>query len=1280
MDINSLLSPQDSPSSEQPPNASSPQPSPARRPGRPAKRKSSGLSKQVTADSPPQQHSLLHPATAARNAATYMPPTGLLSPSSAGASQDARPTLSPMSTPNAQAMHRHGSSPGMDTLADLASMQHHQQAARHSANSMRPSQVYQHAPSVSYNLHNIHRAAPQHPSPRDRPMPDAPEVQRDYTAAALSAEASQEIAGIVAHLKETPYDLPSHMRLVNILHQGFVDHVNPPNDPTVMNDPYSYELLSELLRARHSMESKFPVGEELWVKWLKDEIMLARNSDDRIGVMELCQKAVDDEPSSAVLWRLYADYMLELYQNAHGLQQSDWSEDDKAIAKEVFQWQQILDILESGKARTQWHMNDSSLVWNRWAEVMLEDLNQRPSPQKTQAVREAFDARLSQPHATWSETFSLFSSFISKYYSSEWEQIMDKKNASSQKAKDQYSLREQFEFNLETAAQKGDKEAEREAFSEYLLWEVRLQGPFSFNLVNALYERATLRFPIDQLFWEEWVEFLIEKPSEGRVLPVLESANRHCPWSGNLWSHRVLALEAEGRSFDEIEAVKHSATETGLLDVGGMEELLKVYIAWCGYLRRKAFGPNSTEDDVDIAEVGIQSAEEHVREIGEQRFGRGYTGDPLYRLERIHIKFFTTKGDVPAARECWKGLVPRQENSYDFWYRYYIFEMVAWANHCMKKEGDTDNRRLQAPRAATEILRQGISRVETLDWPEALITMFQNHCEQHETVQEYRLAIIEARKATSLCTKRRAREAAAYQQQTAAVAEVADVTMQDAVAGGITTNGKRKRAESEATDATDVKKIDSQHRDREHNTVFVTNVPPEANETRVRKFFSDCGQVVSVKCVQNEDGRGQTATVEFADAEDAQYAVSRDSKVLDGNIIRVSQGTGCVLFLANYPEEWQGSSTPFLHLFKEHGKVVEVRFPSLAKNTRRRFCYVTMATPQEADAAAAKLNQIALTGARGTLRMSVLKSDPDRKKKRDGAIEDGRQIIIGNLAYEATDEEVRDLVSPLDGFQNFRRPHGVGGSRKAVAFADFDTAAQAAVAQEKLNSHVVHGRALRVSIAEHKGYKPKVTQLADDVDKSKGSEVGDGESYKARSFGLMDVPDTVNNARIIEVVKEIGPYVKVTRVAENNGAIIEMKNLSDVGKAQMRLDGYEMVPGHKVRVGTVGALRRVARKEQSDSDAKPRNHPPAFMPPPPPPRPNRPGQPKTRGRGGFGLGFKRTVPNSDKSADKTDTAGVKKDNNYFKTMFVKAGSSNDGGKKEASAPDGGGEKASEHKT
>ncbi|KAK3044063.1 hypothetical protein LTS18_002271, partial [Coniosporium uncinatum] len=175
----------------------------------------------------------------------------------------------------------------MDTLADLASMQHHQQTARQNSAALEP----QRSPSINFNLQSI-----PHARSKDVAMADPP---RKLSSASLTQRDTQAINELYEQLAKNPYEYEPHTRLIGLLRQGFL----------TSSDKRSYELLNELREARDAMNQVYPVGEGLWIDWINDEAMIAKSTEERISVMELCSRAVEDEPSSVRLWRLYGDYM-----------------------------------------------------------------------------------------------------------------------------------------------------------------------------------------------------------------------------------------------------------------------------------------------------------------------------------------------------------------------------------------------------------------------------------------------------------------------------------------------------------------------------------------------------------------------------------------------------------------------------------------------------------------------------------------------------------------------------------------------------------------------------------------------------------------------------------------------------------------------------------------------------------------------------------------------------------------------------------------------------------
>lgn len=696
---------------------------------------------------------------------------------------------------------------------------------------------------------------------------------RRLSTGALSETELQTITQLIGYLISNPYAYESHVQLINLLHHGFLNHVRPSSSQP--GNPHTYDLLPDLQNAREAMDSRFALGEDLWSDWVEDRILLASSLDDIISVMELCQRAVDEEPSSTKLWLLYGEYMLSLYNSAnpHIDQRLSsvrnapplraMSEEERLVAQEVFTWPQMLSVWERGAQETQWRLNDSHMIWDAYTEVLLQALAASQSQAAMEDLEARFVNRLQTPHATWDRTFQAYSTFISSYISGAYETVMIAANQLGAGAKKKYSDRDVMEINLLRAQEADDRVAELKAFSDYLQWELdqsHKKKAFDFKLVSALYQRATLRFPTNSELWEGYAMLVNEEithhPRQDlSTLPVLAKATRHCPWLGSFWFQYLLAAENGNLSYQDIEQMKHKATSTGVLDAGGMEEVLKVHTAWCGFLRRRAFHRSSTDEDLDVAEVGIRSAIEDMETLGRQKYGKDYHGDPVYRLEKIYIKFLTQCRNWDGARQTYKNLVPKKGDSYDFWIRYYLWEMNTWSKLAYGENASG----FVKPTEATKVLQQALKQ-KKLDWPEKLIETYQYHCEDHEDVAELQSSLSIVWKAKKNVQKRREREAnEAYETAQAQAYQQQQQAQQDVTAsyGDSDNAGKRKR-EDVADESTSKKvrpevleqfgsQLEEQiaqapsqiKRDRENATVVVKNLPVDVKDIRLRQYFRD---------------------------------------------------------------------------------------------------------------------------------------------------------------------------------------------------------------------------------------------------------------------------------------------------------------------------------------------------------------------------------------------------------------------------------------------------------
>ena len=848
-------------------------------------------------------------------------------------------SMSPPDRPGAS----HRVATGIDTLADLASMQNPQPGPRSTPTIKRAHDGYDNQSAKRLtrpSLESIARAHSGSRSSLDIHMEETPPrvpKSREFQSKSLSAEDLHKVQQLTLYLAEHPGAYQSHLELIKILHQGFLSHVYSTEGSLEEQDPTTYDLLPELIQAREAMASRFTMGEEAWVDRIQDEMLLARTLEDCLQVVEHCEKAVIDEAGSTKLWATFGNWELALYSAANPDDESiaqlhdglnGWinlSENDRLVAAEVFGKSQIIEVWTRGAEDVKHNINDSHLVWNKYTELLQMKLEQNPSAESINAIRQHFIDRLRQPHSTWDDTSQLFSSFISRYDDAAYEETMVRTNRLAANAKAMFAEREMLEIKLARTLEAGDKTAAWVVMNEYLDWEIsqprRKNGSgFSFELANALYQRATLLFPSDTNIWEDHLVLLGEENEHRRErispLLLLGRACGHCPWSGKLWSLYIQAAERDNLDFADIGQIKHKATSTGLLDSTSMEDILAIHTTWCNFLRRRAFSKEATDEEADVAEVGIRSAIEDMESLGQQKEGQNYSGDQQYRLERIYIKFLAQSRQFDLARSVWEKLALRRGNLWEFWLRWYTWEIHCWS-YDLGKTGTPSQQ--MGPKYATKVLFKAAKQAVQIDWPEKILDAYLVHCQDHEEVSAIDSAMIVWRRAMKDVMRRREKEAAdhAAEQEEAQRRTQVDVeTTNLSLANGHATKRKRENDQDDE-DSKEMKKqrgnqaeqsqtpeVQSHFkRDRENTTVIVRNLPSKTPENWVQHYFKDCGTIQSILLSSDDAKRVYTATIEFESKEDALSALTKDGKLFHDNIIEVSLGTGTTLYVTNFPPE-----------------------------------------------------------------------------------------------------------------------------------------------------------------------------------------------------------------------------------------------------------------------------------------------------------------------------------------------------------------------------------------
>lgn len=1058
-----------------------------------------------------------------------------------------------------------------------------------------------------------------------------------------------------------------------------------------------------------------PIGEDSWLAYLEETVRNASDLEKRVHAVEIHKRAIAAEPGSLRLWLAYCNYFWSLWEDSQS-PHAGWSEEEQSMGRELFSFGSALDLWQQGYESIKYRLDDSHVLWNRWVGLEMDLLSKTRTPNGIKRITHLYRDRLVTPHMTWDETSQNYSSFLSEYNRAGWEEAMKEVTSSAQDVKRLIAARDPFETKLKQAVRDANLDTQKSVLLEYLEWEMRQSKrnndspEIGMDLCRGLYARAlTGPFARDENVWHEYITHLSASVAEPQapadLLEVLRRAVEHCPWSGELWSRNILCAEEAKLAFAEIESIKHAATSQDLLYKNGMESMIEMYVAWCGFLKRKAMDASAGDEAVDVADVGLAAALEDVAVVGKRLYGKDFQGDPKFRLERIYIQYLTEKkGAIDEARTQWNKLASIQihADNYDFWLLYYMWEMLIFSsrpNSLRSPTPSTNAPGFRVPSLATSVLTRAVAR-RNIDWPEKILEVYLQHCNDYEPPTSLRNATDRVQKAYRALKKRRELEqqekeeayATYYNEHHAGATDESSPTQ----------DGKRKRedpqAETEAEQESsrkrhknDVGHADSQpaagdapdaqeeasKRDREHTTILVENLPHDITQTKLRQYFREYGQVKNVTALVHDDAKSSsTALIEFSSPDEALSAQLRDGKYMGQSQLSVTSGHDLTVYVTNYPPA--ADDAYMRKLFQDCGEILSIRWPSLKLNTHRRFCYISFRS-REASAQAVKKEGKLLDG----FRLVAKYSDPNQKKKREGALAEGRELHVSNLGRSVQESDLRDVFSKYGSVTRINIPQTLSGISRGFAFLDFETAEQARKAAEALNHTKFRGQVLQVELSKESKVKhsarstqagPSSPSATSGVDGEGDATMGEGGATKAqasqsdireRTVSLLGLPETVNDARVRALVEPFGRVVGLVLQPRHGSAKIEFVDAKTAGKAGLQLDGMQF-EGSTLRTGSLDDLHRA-------KSVKPENKSRGLMAPPVAIR--RPTTQKTGPKRGLGFvsNKKAAGATTDAPTEATNGSAKPKSNADFRALFMANKEKPNGGEGSKAADAGDGE-------
>ncbi|XP_041347974.1 squamous cell carcinoma antigen recognized by T-cells 3-like isoform X2 [Gigantopelta aegis] len=793
--------------------------------------------------------------------------------------------------------------------------------------------------------------------------------QEDDSSASESEEENyeKEILEIQEKLKQSPYSYDLHVQLIKVLSQA--------------------GELDPLREAREHMRSIYPLTEELWLDWLRDEIKVSSTNEDREKIENLFEKAVLDY-QSVPLWLEYVQFCI----GGMG--------SDEGIKK-------IRSVFEKALTAVGLHVSQGNNIWEAYREfenALLTQLLPQPGTEVTKDQEDAFNVQNKRLDSIFKRQLAIpllgMEETLQEYKDWSGCEVDQKTMRAYSKALVMVKKLTPLEDALSSAASPRWKE-----YQAIIEFEKKEGDPVRIQLA---FERAIQENCLSPDIWSQYTKYLdFSLKIKSIILPVYERALRNCPWSSPLWQNYLLALERHGESFDKVKETVDKALMAGFTQSA---DYLLVWTTYCDFLRRRIDWNTDHKSELDLFRETIASAIDHLTE----NFGK--EGDPNGFLRSywalIEAKFCK---NMEKARELWNGLMTEGHgNTAAMWLDYYRLDRAYGNNnkHCRR------------------ILQKAVNSVT--DWPESIAEAYVNFEREEGTLEQFDQAVAKCESQLQRIKERKEQAAEKEHEESQKSGKAGKKFTKNADKS--TNKGKKTspKMDKSAVRGNDVsrqeqsttvkRKIDEsgdglkddesfkvpmlpgfkedaaresmivQHDSSKNiRTVFVSNIRFDLDEDRIKEIFSKCGNITDVRLVKNFKGKSKGyAYVEFEDELCVTPALAKDREMVEGRPMFVSrcedrQGAKAEfkfstdmetnkLFIKGLP--FTCTVEALRTIFSQHGELKDVRLVTYRNGTPKGLAYVEYCDESHAAHAVLKTDGIMI----GEHQISVAISNPPARK------------------------------------------------------------------------------------------------------------------------------------------------------------------------------------------------------------------------------------------------------------------------------------------------------------
>lgn len=807
-------------------------------------------------------------------------------------------------------------------------------------------------------------------------------------------ENEAEIQRLEEQLSINAFDYNCHVDLIKLLrHEG--------------------ELL-RLRRARQKMSELFPLTEEIWLDWLKDEIRLTEEEPNREKVYELFERAVKDYICPEI-WLEYAQYSIGGMGSPGGMEK-------------------VRFIFERALTAVGLHMTKGSTVWEAYREfenAILSTVQPPPGSVPKREQQELLNAQLERIHTLFRRQLAIPLMDMDATYA-EYEEWSDKGVSESVTQNYKSAVKQMQKSKPYEEALQAAEPPKLVEYQTYIDYELKEGDP---PRVQIIFERALAENCLVPDMWAQFTKYLDRQLKiKDLVLSSHDRAVRNCPWTMSLWKNYLLALERHGADHTTFSDVFEKALNAGFIQA---TDYVDIWQAYLDYLRRRVDFRKESSRELEELRAAFTRSLDYLKQDVEERFSE--SGDPSCtimqiwaRIEALHCK------NMQKARELWDSIMTRGNAKYaNMWLEYYNLERsYGDALHCRKALHRAVQCTSDYPEHVCEVLLS-FERVEGSleDWDAAVLkteTRLNRVSEQRAKV---------AQKEASLA---RQEEEKTDQRRRAKVDKKTQKKGQKS-----SRPGEKRKAEEDYQDAWGDDSEQAPKRSRGGEPGSSGGGAEEYMETESGLF----GRKASTGRKPEPPGLKRSQQAAAVAVQKNQDENPEDRK------------DNCSVFVSNLAYTLEDPESRLREQFDSCGPIQSVRLVFAGNGTFRGYGYVQF-EGQASVPEALKLDRRALSGRPMFVSPCVDKTkNPDFKVFKYSVNLERHKIFISGLPYSCSKEQLEEICKDHGSIKDIRLVTHRSGQPKGLAYVEFADEAQASQAVLKMDGMVVQDHKLVVAIS-----------------------------------------------------------------------------------------------------------------------------------------------------------------------------------------------------------------------